>query len=60
MVLTLGNLFYKAQYKVDGLYLNNTFILYRHWKDVNIGDYQIQRESLLGLLDGGHRVLLPL
>ena len=47
-------------YKMDAIYLHCTFILCRHWKDVNIGDYLIKRESLLGLLDGGHHVLLPL
>jgi hypothetical protein len=50
----------RQNYKMDVIYLQCTFILFRHWKDVNIGDYRIKRESLLGLLDGGHHVLLPL
>lgn len=32
-----------------------TNILYhRHWKDVNIGVYQMRRENPQVLLDGGH------
>jgi hypothetical protein len=46
--------------KMDVIYLHCTFILCRHWKDVSIGDYLIKRGSLLGLLDGGLHVLLPL
>ena len=45
-------------WKVRSIFIPK-IILYRHWKDVSIGGYQIRRESLQEFWDGGHLVLLP-
>lgn len=53
-------LFLIVRWKCRILYLQNLVISFRHWEDVNIGAYLIRRESLQGLLAGGHLEQLPL
>lgn len=52
-------LFFGIRWKCRIFYLCNLVISFRHWTDVNIGDYLTRRESLQGLLAGGHLEQLP-